>query len=363
MSQLFVRFLAHAAKPRCVALAVIIAMCFVSATARAQYRRRVVLLEPSHEDNVGVEIQARLRGELTGAGFDVVLWPIGDVADPEQAVDSTARELQPAAVLLVRLETTEGDSQLAELWISDRLLRRVFVQRVTFDTDDQSRGAARLAVQAVELLKARLAELAVSGETKPPQQDTKPRPSPPRVRPERRASGLGLQAGAGLLHGFGEVEAVWTPLFQLGMSLPELGDAPLALDLRGSLAAFGKTASVSAGQSSADVEQAFGTLDAVVRFAPRSVVQPLMAFGTGVYTVHVEGRADAPFTEHTERTWSMLNTISGGLLVEPVRGITCKLEAGLMGAWSGTVVRIDGDEVAHAGTPMLLLSAGVGGVF
>src|SRR5262245_17371868 len=141
--------------------------------ALAEYRHRVVLLEQPNTDEASTEVLARLRGELTAAGFELVLLPAPE-GDPDKVSETTARELSPAAVILV-LERPADDTEprRIELWLSDRLSHRTFVQSLPIDPDDAGRGYRRLAVQSVELLKARLAELML---TKPPEPVKPPPP-------------------------------------------------------------------------------------------------------------------------------------------------------------------------------------------
>ena len=96
------------------------------------------------------------------AGFDVIVLPVTE-EDPSLAVESTGRELHPASVLLVeRLAKSSDDADGAtELWLADRMLRKTVVLRLKPEARDtvgtetaSSREAARVAVQAVELVKA-----------------------------------------------------------------------------------------------------------------------------------------------------------------------------------------------------------------
>ncbi len=64
---------------------------------------RVVLLATDGEQDVtALELLARVRGELHAAEVDVVLQPVPADADLRVAVESSARELGPAAVIAVR---------------------------------------------------------------------------------------------------------------------------------------------------------------------------------------------------------------------------------------------------------------------
>ncbi len=336
--------------------------------ARADYRHRVVLLEPAVENELAAEVLARVRGELDAAGFELYVVPVEADTDPKIAVESSARDLHPAAVLLVEQEVAEGSgTHTAELWVSDRSLQRTFVQRLRVEAGNASRGASWLAVQAVELVRARLAELSVTGESHPPPSRRKERPvtPPAQPKPERHGRGAQVSVGFGLLHGFRGFETVWTPIARVGASIPEaaIGDPPLTVDLRLSASAMGSEPEIENSVGVVSAQQGYATVDAVIRFLPSLVVQPLLSVGNGFYTVAVDGDAVAPYEPHQSRTWSGLTSVGAGLWLEPFHGASCSLEANLMAAWSKTVVRVNEQDIAEAGAPMGLLSLSLGAVF
>lgn len=349
-------------------LLLVVGVLALSAPSLASYRHRVVLLEPPVDTELEAEVLARVRGELEAAGFDLYVMAVAPNADPKIAVESSARELHPSVVLLVEQEVAEGSgTHSAELWLSDRTLQRTFVQRLRVEAGSTSRGAAWLAVQAVELVRARLAELSVGEE---PAFALSPRdePSsttPPNVEPSFYGRGVQLSFGFGFLHGFRGFESVWAPIARFGTSVPSslIGDPPLTLDLRLSGSALGGEPEFSRPSGRVSAQQAYATFDVVIRFLPTLVVQPLLSFGNGFYTVMVDGRAVAPYESHQARTWSGLSSLGAGLWFEPFPGAACALEANLMAAWSKTVVRAAEEEVVEAGAPMGMLSLSVGAVF
>jgi hypothetical protein len=336
----------------------------VGAPAQADYQRRVVLLEHPGAGDEDREIITRVRAELGAAGFEVVLLPAGD-ADPKLAVESHGGELHPASVLMVeRLEGGDG----TELWLADRLLRKTVVLRLrpeprrggTDAAAARSSDAARIAVQAVELVKARLAELSLSGEhtaaTPPP-----PKAPPPSARgPEPRGARPNLSAGVGLLEGFQKGQQSLTPVLRLGVALPErwTGDV-LAVDVRGSFMGLGRAAHVSHGPGSASLRHTAIDVGAVMRFVPRGHVQPFVALGGGLLALDVAGEAPEPYRNDSARTLSGLFTASGGLWLQPVKGVGLALEGQLLSAWSKTVVRIADEDAAEVAAPLLLLSGGL----
>lgn len=354
------------------------AACFIAAilaiafAAAADYPRRVVLLERSSGDATDHEIATRVRAELGAAGFDVIVLPADD-PDPKQAVEAAARELHPASVLLVArtLPSSEqaGPESDTELWLDDRILRKTVVLRLTADgaplSGDveawRSRQAGRVAVQAVELVKARLAEASIKGRREAAQPIAAPPPPPrPPPPPEPRGPRPNLTGALGLFKGFQKGQQALTPVLRLGVALPErwTGDA-LSVDVRGTFAGLGRTAHIEHGPGSASLRHTAINLDAVMRFLPSRSIQPFVSLGGGLLALDIAGDAPEPYRNDAQRTFSGLLTASGGVWLKPMASFGLVLEGQLMSAWSKTIVRIAGEEAAEVASPLLLLSAGL----
>jgi hypothetical protein len=341
------------------------------APAIAQHRHRVVVVEPESED-AAAEVRARLRGELRAAGFDVIALPAPDTGDPREISETSARELHPAAVLLVTISPDVVPSA-GEIWLSDRLLRRTFVLKFSLNATEPSRDAARVAVQAVEVLKADLAELSLTRREPPAPPPTPPAlpPTPPRSEievapPEPESSGFEprVEAGAGILQGFSGVGTAVTPVVRLGGRLPAswFGEQAPAVDVLANFAAFGGERRLRRLAGEARVKQTLGTLSIAARFLPEQVVQPFVSVSSGIYGVRVDGLA-ANGVSRAGDTWSAVSGGGAGLLLQPTEGIAFVLSGELLAAWSRTIVNIAEQRVASVGAPVLLLTAGVAGVF
>jgi hypothetical protein len=351
------------------AVSVAVALGFVSSGALADHRHRVVLLEQPNEAEASTEVLARVRGELTAAGFEVVLLPATIEGDPASVSETTARELHPAAVIFVLERPAEGtEPRRIELWLSDRLSRRTFVQSLPIDDDDAGRGYRRLAIQAVELLKARLAELSVTRmpdvpppAPKPPRREV---PKPPPAPKEPGVTGR-LAGGVALLQGFEGVEASWAPRARLGASIPmgTIGGAPFVLDLGGTLVALGSASHVRARDGEASVGQGLGTADLALRFNRGATLQPVLSLGAGVYSVSIAGTTDASRVGTQKDTWSLFTSVGTGVWLQPAEAFAIELEGQVGRAWSKTIIQFDGPPVAETGSPLLLLSVAAVGVF
>jgi hypothetical protein len=337
-----------------------------TARARAEYHRRVLLLEHQNGSDADRELVTRLRAELSAAGFDVSVLS-APTDDPKQAVEQAGHELHPASVLLVeRIAGVDGSrDRVAELWLADRLLHKTVVLRLKPperepgepDRAASSREAARVAVQAVELVRARLAELSLTREDRPA---TTP-PAPPAATPLTTSRGArpNLTLGVGMLEGFQAGQRTLTPVLRLGVALPERWTGPsLALDVRGGFVGLGRAARIEHGAGSARLRHTAVGLDAVMRFLPQSRLQPWLSLGGGALALDVAGTAPEPYRNAAERTVSGLVSAGAGLWLQPVSGVGIALEAQLMNAWSKTVVRIAGEDAAEVAAPLMLLSCG-----
>ena len=200
-----------------------------------------------------MEVLARVRGELTAAGFEVVLLPATVEGDPAVVSETTGRELHPAAVIFV----IEGPPRAASRAVSSSgspigLSRRTFVQSLAVDADEAGRGYRRLAIQAVELLKARLAELMVTtcptlrlrtaeaAEARCPAT-----PSAPRTAGNRRAACRRRGAPSGVRGGGFDLRGARAR--RSDVPAGSIRGAPFALDIGGTVAGFGSTSKVEHG--------------------------------------------------------------------------------------------------------------------
>jgi hypothetical protein len=318
---------------------------------------RVVLLATEGEqDLAALELLARVRGELHAAELDVVLLPLPADADLRVAVESSARELGPAAVIAVRyLRPESSEPAGAEVWISDRLSNTTLMQVVRLSAQPVD-PAARLAVQVAEVLKARLALLWVKPEAPQP-----PRPAPPPVLPAPAPPPVhsGFLLGLGLefaRHSSGNVSS-WLPALHVGYEPPASAWSSPSFRLSAAWTPVETTLERSNG--AAHIRQTLLVAQALIRFLPRAAVQPLISAGLGAYQVRVRGDAEAPYTSSTTATWSAATTFGTGLWIQPKGNTVWLLEAQGLAAWSATEVRVEQERVATLGFPAFLLSTSI----
>lgn len=338
------------------------ALSVASSSAQAQYRHRVLLLQHADEDAESQEVTTRVRGELGAAGFDVLVLPTQD-DDPKRAVESAGRDVHPAAVLLVeRLITNDtGQRETAgtELWLSDRMLRKTVVLRLKPEEESAAGGATRIAVQAVELVKARLAELSLTRENTSGTPPWRELPATP-VEASPRGARPNLTVALGLLQGFQKGQQVLAPVLRLGVALPErFTGETLAIDARGTFVGLGQSSRIDRGAAGAKLRHTIVGLDAVARFWPKGRVQPFVALGAGLLVLDIMGDAPEPYRNSTLRTRSGLVDASAGVWLQPLENFGVSFEGQVLGPWSKTVVRIVSEDAGEVTAPLLLLSGGL----
>ena len=329
--------------------------------AWAQAQTRVVLVKPQAGTRFANEILARLRGELSASELELEEVDAPEGATPKEAVQGEYHEPEPDLVLLVE-EQRVGARRTEQIWLSDRMARRLFLQRVNADPSEPARSARWVAVQAAELVRARIADSAFQHPT--PERPEPAAPPPLIVSRTTRETRVSVGLGISVLHGFSGLGDTWAPLGRISISLFDeaFGSLPIALDARLS-GGVGIERGLIFRDQRTNVQQSFGELAAVVRFAPRSPVQPLLALGGGAYRVSVEGQAESPYRNHHSRSWSALNSIGAGLRIEPFSGASLVLDATLMDVWSKTIVRFGPENVVQIGAPVALFGATASAVF
>ena len=384
---------------RIVARTALLATCLASPALHAERPHRVAVIDARDmDDAITLELLARVRGELGAAGFEVVVVPVSGQIDPRAAVETLARDLEPAAVLSVRhvLGAAPGEN-ITEMWVSDRLSSRTLMQRATFDERETSTQTARLAVQVAELLKARLAllwvdpggsswtplpssESAPESARPPPARGTSPatRPSPSESETAqsesdaaqsegeraRAESELSLGAGLGVLHNFkGGFGSTWAPLLRVGFAPNALSSSTFSLALRVSGAVSPESSKLSFGPGQARIRQGFVLGEVLGRFLPSSAIAPVVSLGNGAFAVAAAGEAEPPYTTNADTTWSGLTSLGAGLWIQPSPSVAWIVEGQVMSSWSKTSIAIANRTIGSVGAPMGFLSTSVVGIY
>ena len=160
--------------PRVAGAGAVLAALALAATVRAESARRVVLVVPEAPGAVATEALARVRGELGAARFEVETdtSPTTSIGARRSSGRSGKADARAAFGIFF-------GSGVAEIWVSDSVSGRTVVQTLPLSTAAPERRAAVLAVKAVDLLKATLAEVWVASPTAPaPTPAAPPAPTP-----------------------------------------------------------------------------------------------------------------------------------------------------------------------------------------
>jgi hypothetical protein len=321
--------------------------------AHAELSYRVVLLRPPITDDVTSDALARVRGELTAAGFEVSMLDQDPALGVRTALETVGRELDPIAAFAIVRAATDNT---AEIWVCDRIAGRSVIQSVRLDaggTTGQSSPSAVLAVQAVELLKASLAQYWLASQrrvSRPPAEAGAVAPPPPAYE----TAGLGIEAAVGLLENAGGIGPVWQPVVRVSYG------GARGWTGRITAAGLGTDADLRDPDGSARVQQAFGLLELLRSFRAGTRAQPFLSVGAGAYRARVVGVAGGPNFDGSSRVaWSALGVAGGGIVVPVVSHIAFVVAAQIGLTVPDNLIRLNGAEAGRTGWPSLFASAGV----
>jgi hypothetical protein len=355
----------------------------LSLRAQAEPARRVVLVVPGAIGTIATEALTRVRGELQAARFEVITEVVAADVDRRATVEREVRRGNARAAFGIFF----GGGG-AEIWVTDAVSGRTAVQMLPLDTASPERRAAVLAVKAVDLLKATLAEIWISSPPAPlPAVPPTPAPlaaSPPPTAPSpqpvresgstdagistetgtviaraaesapsepRLVSRFQIAAGAGWLAA-GNASR-WAPLVALSVFDGRIGGRLVAIG-------FGPAVAVeTADVGSARLTQALALAEVVVRQPFGRYFETTACLAAGGYRVAVEGSGDQGFQGNSASVWSLV--AGGGVgAALTVRRLTVAVDARVLAATTATVVRLDGDEVARVGRPLVWIGGSVG---
>jgi len=336
-----------------VSVGVLASVLVWAAAAHAELRYRVVLLRPTVTDDVTSDAVARVRGELTAAGFDVSELGQTPALDVRTALETVGRELDPIGAFAI-VRAPAGNT--AEIWVCDRMAGKSVIQSVRLDSDSKPGEPSRavvLAVQAVELLKASLAQYwlaSVRRSSRPAAGVIAPPPPPSHV-----TAGLGVEAGVGWLDSVGAVTAVWQPLVRASYGSARGWGA------RVTIAGLGQDAVLRAPAGSATIRQQLGAIELRVGLRAGKAIQLVVSAGAGAYNARVsgEGSGSQNYNNNVRTLWSALGIAGGGVVIPILPHLSLAGDAQIGLTWPDNLIRIVGTEAGRTGRPLLLVSAGV----
>jgi hypothetical protein len=377
----------------------LLAALMFAVAVRAESGRRVVLVVPEAPGAVATEALARVRGELGAARFEVETDVVANNnVDRRATVERALRKADARAAFGIFF-----GSGVAEIWVSDSVTGRTVVQTLPLSAAAPERRATVLAVKAVDLLKATLAEVWVAappaggpGPSAPPAPSppaprsppesralSPPAPSPPPALPppppapqgelaesearptpivlERRLElepppvaplGRGVDLAAGISWiGAGSVSN-WAPLVAVSAFSGHVGGRLLATG-------FGSSTELTQQEGSARVAYGLALAELAARQPIGRHFETTASLSAGTARLSVDGTGAANFVGHSQRVWSAVGGggVGAALLVSR---LTIAVDARVLVSATEADVHIDGENVLRAGRPIFAISGSLG---
>ena len=354
----------------------------MTARASAEPARRVVLVVPGAIGPVATEALTRVRGELQAARFEVITEVVAPDVDRRATVEREVRRGNARAAFGIFFG---GGS--AEIWVTDAATGRSAVQTLPLDAASPERRAAVLAVKAVDLLKATLAEIWIN----PP---VTPAPAPvPVAEPSRSAASaeptstiasaplhaeapvrtaevdleprsepdlsyssasLGrrtdLEVGAGWI-GAGSINT-WAPMVAISAFTGHFGARLVG-------AGFGSSGELDQPAGSAQVRYSLALGELAVRQPFGRHFETTASLSAGATRLSVDGTGATGYAGSSARVWSVAGGGGVGAAVSISRFIIA-IDARVLVSATATEVRIDGEDVLRAGRPLIWLGGSAG---
>jgi hypothetical protein len=242
-----------------------------------------------------------------------------------------------------------ADAKSAELWVIDRLTSKTVVRSVEIASSPVDSAPEVLARRAVELLRASLLEILVEAREKPAtssgSREIASRWVAESLRPQQ--SRWGVEAGAQVLTGFGEVGAAVMPVGRVRVDLSRWFVA------RVTLSGLGTRPRVESAESSATVSQALGLMELLGEVAPRAWLRPTISLGAGGYHVGVDGSAASPYAGLSAGRLVFAADTGAGLALAITPSFALSLEGHATLVTPHPVIRFLGGEPAKLSNPLL----------
>jgi hypothetical protein len=329
--------------------------------------RRVLLVTADPGGELGPAVITRLRGELRAARFEMDVATVAADAPRRGTVEDLATRGNATAALGIFFTADR-----VEMWAADASAGRTLMQNLPLDPGAMDRRATIVAVKAVDLLRATLAEIWTfppgAGAAAAPQPgstlgEALPGPATPMTvtaeparpsRPEPFQDRFAVAAGAGWLRASNA--SGWAPLVALSAAL---GGGRLAA--RVTLSALGASSEVNAAAGSVELAQQLGVAELLIRSGAWHRLRGTLALGAGAHHLSVDGHGAAGFTGSNRSVWSLATAAGAGVTLDVSRRMLVAIDARAVEDLPATSVRIDGAAAARVGRPSvwIALAAGV----
>ena len=322
---------------------IVLALSLASRPLRAE-AALVVLVRPAAESEIVSEAITRIRGELVADGFAVSV--VDAPRGPDPAWVLARGERQTSATVTAGL-FLHADAKAAEVWVVERSTRKTTIRTIDLSGSPGGSDPEVLARRSVELLRASLLEVLVGRgkSARPGARDEATHSAELGPGPER--SPWGVEAGAQVLGGFGDVGSAVLPVGRVRFGFARW------LAARLTLSGLGTRPRVESAQGSATVSQELGLLEAVGEIAPPGWLVPSVSLGAGVYHIGIDGSAHWPYEGLAEDRFSFAMDAGAGVALSIAPSFALSLELHATAVAPYPVVRFLGVNTAEVKNPLL----------
>lgn len=266
----------------------------------------VALVAPPSPSSDVAEALTRLRGELLSVGLEVTVGARPDSgADARGWLEALARERGAGAVIDV---VVGGDGTLSavDVWVVKKQPGRFEVTRVDVEPDTPN-PSERIALRAMDALRASLLEIDWAGRQRREQTAAMPQPElASSAEPQETHGPLGFELGVAGLAGVDGVGPAVMPTVRVGLL------ARPWLMLQVSAAGAGSRPTLATIDAEARVSQQFGLLGACLRYRAEARWWPMLSLAAGVLHTSLEGRTGVDTLGQSVDQWSFLADVGLG---------------------------------------------------
>jgi hypothetical protein len=337
-----------------------ILLSILVAWAGTAFAATVVIVRPPSPSPRVTETITFLHGELSSVGLEDAMSerPAAEGAegiDPRAWMERLAAERGAIAVIDI-----VGDDTVTavDVWVL-KSPGRFEVTRVAVDPDNAN-SSVRLAIRALEALRASLVEVEFAARYRPSQ----PTPSPPTVTPPRGSGTpdkamshrehIGLEVGATALMSLDGVGPAVLPVIRADWA------ARSWLVVQAAIAGLGTRAKVTTSEGSARVGQEFAVLGGCYRLWPDARWWPYFSLATGVLHTSLEGESVRGKRGNGDGQWSLLGDAGFGAGMRLYRSYYLTLSGHVQVAHPYIAVHFGDPVVATTGRPNLHFDLTVG---
>ena len=334
--------------------------CFaLLAWAQAASAATVVVVRPPSPSAEATETLTLLHGELASVGLE------DTTIERPAAGSSAATDLRPwleqlaaerGAIAVIDIFGDDGVSAV-DVWVR-KAPGRFEVTRVSIDPDTTN-SSARLAIRALEALRASLLEVDLATRYRRVERRVKPPaaqgPLPPKPRePARDRDHVGLEIGAAVLMSPGGVGPSVLPTVRVDWAV-----RPRLL-VEAAFGALGSRPSVTTPAGTASVAREYLVLGGCYRLWADQPWWPFFSIAAGALHTSVNGQAGLDMSTHVVDQWSVLMDAGLGATMRVYRSYHLSLSGHVQLAQPYVAIHFGEPVTATTGRPNLLLTLAVG---